>query len=205
MKRILITLLLFLFLMLCGCDALLDFDTYNNAVSSNTDDYSKPTSTSSTPKPSELTEKERMVSELLEQDYLGYDLVYKDSTMARDYVEFSLIDFDRKVKTNVSFKRESSYIVIKTKEIIGTQDTEWCDLYDLSDENQKKYAIYSKIVEIDGEQIIQDFQKFNGVEYKEKIIENKQIEDKAYYIDLLKKLLDKDARKLEDTYDSLFP
>lgn len=205
-------LVIFIFLSIlilngCSLDGWTALGVFDSAVSKATgDDNSGPTPIPT--KSSEIIEQENKIAELFEQDYLGYDLAYDPKyTSGYDrYYQLCLVDFDRQIETNITREPESTYIVIKTKNIIGTMDTDWADAYYINDKTLYKSAVYKRIIESNGEQVIEFFQKYNTFGEKEdRIIETNEIRNLEEGVAKLKELMEMDCRNTEDMYYDLFP
>ena len=203
MKKKCIVVLITLLVLLngCGFDEWTAIGIFDGVVSTATGDNNS----GSTPIPTkslETLEKENKVTELLEQDNLGYDLAYTVNVSGRDRFENVLIDFDRMVKTTVSGKRESGSASIKTQYIGGSKDSEWYDL-DSKTKEKNEYGHYSRINNKEEKIVVEEFQiQDNG---EEKILYTRNILDLGKCAEFLRSLLPSGSNQLERQYDDLFP
>lgn len=211
MKKKYIIILITLSLILSGCslDEWTAIGVLDGVVSTATgNNKSDPTPTPT--KSPETIEKENKVLELFEQENLGYDLAYNPKYYSgyTRYYNLCLVDFERQVETTITCERgdSPSYIVIKTRNITGTIDTDWADTYEINDKSLYKYAIYKRIAESGGEKVIEFFQKYTTSGEKGEIVKGtEKIWNLEERVERFKELLDKDCRNTAEKYDRLFP
>ncbi len=201
-KKYLIVLIVFT-LILSGCrldgwDALGIMDGVLSTATGGNDSDPTPIPTKS----EETIQKENKVTEILEQDNLGYDLAYAVKVSGSDRFESVLIDFDRMVKTTISGHRESSSASIVTQYIGGSEESEWYVL-DSKTKEKTEYGFYSRINKSGEKPVVEEFQiQDNG---EEKIIYTRIILDLGECAEFLRSLLPTGNNQLERQYDNLFP